>query len=198
MAFAYSQQSFLGTTIHPLTSPLYTPNGLYQPKHLLSFRSSSDKRGLSSQFGSVEAADDVDKGKTNNLAKLAIVTLAAGVLTLGSVSDAMAAKSSGRVGGQAFRSAAPKASSPTPRRSNPRTNNNIYINPPIAPPLFGGYGYGYGWSPFSFFAPGPTLAIGGGGGILDFIFFFFALSFIANVVRNFIRSRDRDDDGEDY
>lgn len=48
----------------------------------------------------------------NQLAKLAIVTLAAGVLTLGSVGDAFAAKSGGRVGGQAFRSSAPRS---TPR-----------------------------------------------------------------------------------
>ena len=52
----------------------------------------------------------------NQLAKLAIVTLAAGVLTLGSVHDASAAKTGGRVGGQAFRSAAP--------RPPPRVNNN--------------------------------------------------------------------------
>ena len=52
----------------------------------------------------------------NQLAKLAIVTLAAGVLTLGSVHDASAAKTGGRVGGQAFRPSAP--------RSAPRINNN--------------------------------------------------------------------------
>lgn len=52
----------------------------------------------------------------NELAKLAVVTLAAGVLTLGSVHDASAAKTGGRVGGQAFRSAAP--------RPAPRVNNN--------------------------------------------------------------------------
>lgn len=52
----------------------------------------------------------------NQLAKLAIVTLAAGVLALGSVQDASAAKTGGRVGGQAFRSPAP--------RSAPRVNNN--------------------------------------------------------------------------
>lgn len=52
----------------------------------------------------------------NQLGKLAIVTLAAGVLTLGSVHDASAAKTGGRVGGQAFRPSAP--------RSAPRINNN--------------------------------------------------------------------------
>lgn len=52
----------------------------------------------------------------NQWAKLAMVTLAAGVLTLGSVHDASAAKSGGRVGGQAFRSSGPK--------SSPRVNQN--------------------------------------------------------------------------
>jgi len=45
----------------------------------------------------------------NQLARLAIATLAAGVLTLGSVHDASAAKTGGRVGGQAFRSPAPRS-----------------------------------------------------------------------------------------
>ncbi|MBA0736145.1 hypothetical protein Gogos_009719 [Gossypium gossypioides] len=64
-------------------------------------------------------SDDHDDSSWRNekqLAKLAMVTLAAGVLTLGSVGDASAAKTGGRVGGQAFRSAAP--------RSAPRANNN--------------------------------------------------------------------------
>lgn len=59
----------------------------------------------------------LERGNENRLAKLAIVTLAAGVLSLGSVHDASAAKTGGRVGGQAFRSAAPRSSSP-------RINNN--------------------------------------------------------------------------
>lgn len=52
----------------------------------------------------------------NQLVKLALVAVAAGVLTLGSVGDASAAKSGGRIGGQAFKSSAP--------RSSPRINNN--------------------------------------------------------------------------
>ncbi|OWM86995.1 hypothetical protein CDL15_Pgr016032 [Punica granatum] len=55
---------------------------------------------------------DGKRGEKNQLAKLAMVALAAGVLTFGSVGDASAAKSGGRVGGQAFRSSAPKASAP--------------------------------------------------------------------------------------
>lgn len=56
------------------------------------------------------------KNEKNKLGKLAMVALAAWVLTLGSVHDASAAKTGGRVGGQAFRSSAP--------RSSPRINNN--------------------------------------------------------------------------
>ena len=58
--------------------------------------------------------------ENNQLAKLALVTLAAGVLTLGAIDPAFAAKSGGRVGGQAFRSA-PKSA---PRSSSPRVNNS--------------------------------------------------------------------------
>jgi uncharacterized membrane protein len=46
-----------------------------------------------------------------------MVALAAGVLVLSPVDDAMAGKSGGRVGGKAFRSAAP-------RSSGPRINNS--------------------------------------------------------------------------
>ncbi|KAI4344430.1 hypothetical protein L6164_011659 [Bauhinia variegata] len=139
------------------------------------------------------------KNGENKLAKLAIVTLAAGVLTLGSVQDASAAKTGGRIGGQAFRSSAP--------RSSPRINNNsrsnIYINPQVAPPLVGGYGYGYGvpfyggwgWSPFSFYAPGPSVAVGIGGGFDTLVLVMF-LGAAAAVVRKFFGSRYEDD--EDY
>lgn len=78
---------------------------------------------------------------------------------------------------------------------------NIYINPPVAPPLVGGYGYGYGvpfyggwgWSPFSFFAPGPSVAVGIGGGFETLLLFIF-LGALAAVVRRFVGSRDEDDD----
>ncbi|PWA84143.1 hypothetical protein CTI12_AA161340 [Artemisia annua] len=135
--------------------------------------------------------------ENNQLAKLALVTLAAGVLTLGAIDPAFAAKSGGRVGGQAFRSA-PKSA---PRSSSPRVNNsrtNIYINPPVAPPLYGGYGYGYGgwgWSPFSFFAPGPSVAVGVGGGF-DTLVLFMLFGAATAVVRRFFGSRNDYDDEE--
>ncbi|KAL9224114.1 hypothetical protein vseg_000183 [Gypsophila vaccaria] len=137
------------------------------------------------------------------LAKLVVVTLVAGALTVSSVGDAFAAKSGGRVGGQAFRSSAPRPSAP--RASAPRSNSrtNIYVNPPVAPRL-GGYRYGYGvpfyggwgWSPFSFFAPGPSVAVGVGGGF-ELIVPFMILGAAAAVIRRFRGSR-RDDDDDDY
>ncbi|XP_010483246.1 PREDICTED: uncharacterized protein LOC104761812 [Camelina sativa] len=133
----------------------------------------------------------------NQLAKLAIATLAVGVLALGNVGDAFAAKSGGRVGGQAFRSSAPR---PPPRINN-RSRTNIYVNPQVAPPLVGGYGYGYGgygWSPFSFFAPGPAVAVGAGGGGFDLLLLFMFFGAASAVARNFFRSRNDEDDGDDY
>ncbi|XP_057978928.1 uncharacterized protein LOC131165287 [Malania oleifera] len=142
---------------------------------------------------------DSSKTTENQLAKLAIVALAAGVLTLGSVHEASAAKTGGRIGGQAFRSSAPRSYSP--RIDNSR--RNVYINPPLAPPLSGGYGYGFGvpfyggwgWSPFSLVAPAPSVAIGFGGGfeVLSFILF---LGAIVAVVKRFVGLRTEDD--EDY
>ncbi|KAL3532786.1 hypothetical protein ACH5RR_006307 [Cinchona calisaya] len=137
------------------------------------------------------------KKNENQLAKLAVVTLAAGVLALNSVDPASAAKTGGRVGGQAFKSSAPRSSSP--RINNSRTN--IFVNPPVAPPLVGGYGYGFGvpfyggwgWTPFSFFAPGPSVAIGVGGGFEVFLLFL-VLGAVSAVIRRFLASREEDFD----
>ncbi|PKA49467.1 hypothetical protein AXF42_Ash016656 [Apostasia shenzhenica] len=147
-----------------------------------------------------EASDDVNHKSNGDRwpkTKLAIVALAAGVLALGASGDAVAAKSGGRVGGQAFRSTAPRSSGP--RVNNSRTN--IYINPPVAPPLVGGYGYGlpfyggWGWSPFTFFTSGPAVAVGVGGGfeVLAAVLVFGA---VAAVVRRLLGRRVEDE--EDY
>ncbi|XP_008804912.2 uncharacterized protein LOC103718046 isoform X1 [Phoenix dactylifera] len=180
MALASPQHAFL--TGNPLSS-IPKPTRRSLPPLLLSFRCSMEKESGSSGRSEMK------------LAKLGIVTLAAGVLTLGSVHDAMAAKSGGRVGGQAFRSAAPRSSGP--RINNSRTN--VFINPPMAPPLVGGYGYGvpfyggWGWSPFTFFAPGPSIAVGIGGGFEVFAAFL-VLGAIAAVIRRFTGWRDGDED----
>lgn len=124
------------------------------------------------------------------LGKLAMVALAAGVLVLTPVDDAMAGKSGGRVGGKAFRSAAPRPSGP--RINNSRTN--IYVNP--APPLVGGYGYGgyggYGLSPFGGFYGGPSVALGVGGGFDTFVLLIVGGA-VVGAVRRFLNRKDNDD-----
>ncbi|KAL2928892.1 Proto-oncogene tyrosine-protein kinase ROS [Bienertia sinuspersici] len=173
---------------NPIVIQTYKPI----PKAPISFFIVSCKYPSNDQHNQSDSSRKVEK----QLAKLAMVTMAAGVLTLGLVGDASAAKSGGRVGGQAFRSSAPRASSP---RANSRTN--IYVNPPTAPPLVGGYGYGigvpyyggWGWSPFSFFAPGPSVAVGVGGGF-DLLVLFMVMGAVAAFIRRFRGSREEDDD----
>ncbi|KAL7263444.1 hypothetical protein ACSBR1_001574 [Camellia fascicularis] len=185
IALAFSQQSLL---INALT-PSHKPNN---NKNLIPLNSIPISCGYQSDQPKNSLKNE------NPLAKLALVTLAAGVLTLGSVDPASAAKTGGRVGGQAFRSSAPPLSS-SPRINNSRTN--VYINPPVAPPLVGGYGYGFGvpfyggwgWSPFSFFAPGPSVAVGIGGGF-DLLVLFMFLGAASAVIRRFFGSREEDDD----
>ncbi|XP_074592378.1 uncharacterized protein LOC141848216 [Curcuma longa] len=179
MALISSTRSFL--TVNPL-SPFTKHKKALHRAPLVACRCSVD--------------DGSSSGKSEaKLAKLAMVTLAAGMLALGSVDPAAAAKSGGRVGGQAFRSAAPRVSGP--RINNSRTN--IYVNPPIAPPLFGGYGYGapfyggWGWSPFTFFVPGPGIAVGVGGGF-DVFVAFLVLGAIAAAIRRVFGSKDYEDD----
>ncbi|KAL8488946.1 hypothetical protein ACS0TY_024551 [Phlomoides rotata] len=176
MSAALIDSSFLSK---PLPSS-FKPQRRTAPKHVL----------ISCKQTPAEDNDSTSKSE-NRFAKLALVAMTAGVLTLGAVDPAAAAKTGGRVGGQAFRPSAPRPSGP--RINNSRTN--VYINPPVAPPLIGGYGYGYGgfgWSPFSFFAPGPSVAVGVGGGF-DLIFLFMVLGAVSTVFRRFFRSRDDDD-----
>lgn len=52
---------------------------------------------------------------------------------------------------------------------------------------------GWGWTPFSFFAPGPSVAVGIGGGF-DLVALFLVLGAIAAVVRRFTGSRSEEDD----
>ncbi|KAJ4830503.1 hypothetical protein Tsubulata_012825 [Turnera subulata] len=186
MSIALSQQSFLANTL--LTPVSYKPRRRNVKN--CTFATISCRHSSSED----DPKHSCSWKSENQLAKLAVVTLAAGVLTLGSVGDASAAKSGGRIGGQAFRSSAPRSSGP---RINNNSRTNIYVNPPVAPPLVGGYGYGvpyggWGWSPFSFFAPGPSVAIGIGGGFDTLVLFMF-LGAAAAVLRRFLGSSDEDD-----
>lgn len=185
MSMASLQQSCL-------TNPLKIPTHKSKPKTTNPFFIVSCKYPPNDDQ---QNQDNSPRKVEKKLAKLAMVTLAAGVLALGSMGDASAAKSGGRIGGQAFRSSAP--------RSSPRINSrtNIYVNPPVAPPLVGGYGTGFGvpfyggwgWSPFSFFAPGPAVAVGVGGSF-DLLVLIMFLGAAAAVVRKFLGSRVDDDD----
>ncbi|XP_078438093.1 FLUCTUATING-LIGHT-ACCLIMATION protein 1, chloroplastic [Wolffia australiana] len=177
MALGFSQQAFVASiSVAPPALRRCHP----QSPPRLSCRASADD-------------DDTNTERSlqiQRLAKLAVVAVAAGVLSLGPVDGAAAAKSGGRVGGQAFRSSAPRIN---------KSRTNIYVNPPVAPPLVGGYGYaspyygGFGWSPFSFFAPGPAIAVGVGG--FDFLLPLLVLGAVASVLRGFLRrGRDEEDD----
>ncbi|CAH8338097.1 unnamed protein product [Eruca vesicaria subsp. sativa] len=185
-AIASSQQSFL--------SDSFSFRHSFKPRH--SYKLTRPNSICCKSPNHDDDETDSSRKNENQLAKLAIVTLAVGVLALGSVGDASAAKSGGRIGGQAFRSSAPR---PPPRINN-RSRTNIYVNPQVAPPLIGGYGYGgyggWGWSPFSYFAPGPAVAVGGGGG-LDLLVLFMFFGAASAVARNFFRSRNEEDE-DDY
>ncbi|KAF5193149.1 transmembrane protein [Thalictrum thalictroides] len=92
MAIASSQQAFL-------TNALISTHKIRNPTTTISCKCSMNN-------------DHESPRKEMQIAKLAMVTLATGILTLGSVDGALAGKSGGRVGGQAFRPSAPRASSP--------------------------------------------------------------------------------------
>ncbi|KAJ0985094.1 hypothetical protein J5N97_003450 [Dioscorea zingiberensis] len=183
MATTIIQPSFL-TGNNPLR-PITKLNWKSHPSPLLSC-SASMRQGSENSGNKHEM----------KLSKMAMVTLTTGLLALTPVHEATAAKTGGRVGGQAFRSAAP------PKSSGPRINNsrtNVFINPPVAPPLVGGYGYGtpfyggWGWSPFTFFAPGPSVAVGIGGGF-DLFAAILLFGLITTVIRRFTRGRLEDED----
>jgi len=115
-----------------------------------------------------------------------IAALLAGAIMLAPLveaPDALAARSSGRVGGSSFRSApsrsysAPSRSYSSPSRSysapsrsysapSASSRTNIYVAPPVFSP-FGGYGYGIPFSPFGYgygYSSPPVVIAGGGGG----------------------------------
>lgn len=79
------------------------------------------------------------------------------------------------------------------------SRNNIYVNPPVAPPLIGGYGYavpcygGWGWSPFMFFAPGPSITVGVGGGF-EVLLAFLVFGAVTAVIRGLFGRRDYEED----
>lgn len=95
------------------------------------------------------------KGAAKGAAALAL----AAALTLGAPADALAARSSGRMGGSSFRSAAPSRSYSSPgamsssRSAMSSTGPSMMSRSMIAPTIFvpmGGYGYGMGGMGYGF------------------------------------------------
>ncbi|PKU69596.1 hypothetical protein MA16_Dca012930 [Dendrobium catenatum] len=228
MAISFSShRNFL--TGNPFLPPIRQTN-TKKPLHLFlsPYRASASMNKEGSDFQSSRC----DKFP---IAKLAVVAVAAGVLALGAVGDAEAAKSGGRIGGKAFRSAPPRSSGPRVNNNSRETlvagewrtveggwsrgcvkgttceafgsdgltvATNIFISPPVAPPLVGGYGYGspfyggWGWSPFTYFLPGPSIAVGIGGGF-EFFVAILAFGAITAIIRRFTGRREEEDD-EDF
>lgn len=100
-----------------------------------------------------------------------LAMMLAGVMLTGFPDDALAARSGGRVGGSAFRSAPRSATRSAPRsstRMGATTINRgptvIFGGPLFSPFGYGGYGYGggfgmYGFGPFGY-GYNPALSIG--------------------------------------
>jgi uncharacterized membrane protein len=132
----------------------------------------------------------------------------AGIMMTSAVApeDALAARSSGRMGGSSFKSAprsAPRAAAPRGGGgSGPSVRNNTY-NTYVAPPV-GGYGYGGGWgggiSLFPRFYSPPIFGFGLPiGGFFNFLFTMFVVTTIFGVIRGALSKKDdgnrrRDDD----
>ena len=91
------------------------------------------------------------------------------VLVLGNASDAMAARSGGRIGGGSFR--APSRSYSTPRGGG---YGGGYRSP--------GYGYGGGGFGFPFLL--PFIGFGGGGGLFSILIFFALANFLVRAFRS--------------
>ncbi|MFQ6638272.1 hypothetical protein Gotur_014925, partial [Gossypium turneri] len=133
-------------------------------------------------------SDDLKDSAWRNekqLAKIAIVTVASGVLTQAQLPMLQLPK-------QVAESGVNRSSHQL--RAQPQEPTAI----PGAPPLVGVYGFDFGgwgwsWSPFSFFVPGPSVAIGVGSGFDTLVIFLF-LGAVAAIARRFLGPREDEDD----
>ena len=118
--------------------------------------------------------------------------------------EALAARSSGRVGGSSFRSAPRAAPRSAPRASaTARASTNVYVAPPLGGYGYGGYGYG-GLGGFGLGMPpvviagGPVVGYGGGFSLLGSLFQFFAIAAIFQLLLSqFTNLGRRKEEGED-
>lgn len=120
--------------------------------------------------------------------------------------EALAARSSGRVGGSSFRSAPRAAPRSAPRSSaTARASTNVYVAPSLGGyGGYGGYGYGglggfgLGMPPVIIAGGGPVVGYGGGFSLLGSLFQFFAIAAIFQMLLSlFTATNRRKEEGED-
>ena len=141
----------------------------------------------------VAASEDKSRGVPETV-KRALVAAACGILLTSTAlpEDSWAARSGGRVGGRAFRSAPrPRAA---PRMSRSGGTRGAYT----APPLVGGYGYGYGRGLGfnSFFAP-PIFFFSPFGSMFQLFLLFVAVQTVLSFGESFRTKRGTSEDDED-
>uniref|UniRef100_A0A7S0WG54 Uncharacterized protein n=1 Tax=Chlamydomonas leiostraca TaxID=1034604 RepID=A0A7S0WG54_9CHLO len=128
----------------------------------------------------------------NRLA-LPVVTVCTAAMLAGAImpEEALAAKSSGRVGGSSgFKSRRVESARPT----STTTVNNVVVGAPVmAPPLFSPFG-GFGFGGFSimptFIMPIPFF-----GGLLQLFFLVTLVSVVFGVIRSLGAGKNKDKDG---
>ncbi|GFH23776.1 hypothetical protein V8C86DRAFT_2604551 [Haematococcus lacustris] len=131
---------------------------------------------------------------------LPLAALVAAAMLTGSAipSEALAAKSSGRVGGTSgFKSRKMEAAAPSQQQTTVINNTTVLAPAPVmAPPLIGGFGYGgfgYSFMP-SFVLPFPFM-----GGILQIFLVVTVVSIIFNVIKGVfaatVSASKKNDDG---
>ncbi|GMH39700.1 hypothetical protein BSKO_07598 [Bryopsis sp. KO-2023] len=135
-----------------------------------------------------------ERRKLHELMAAPMAAAVAAALISGSVlpEEAFAARSGGRVGGSAFRSAPRQSARTAPAAGGTTIQNNYYA----APPVFGGFGFP-GFGGFSIM---PTFGVPigfGFGGIFSIFITLFVLSAVVNTVRsiqeNTVDKKRRDD-----
>ena len=119
----------------------------------IAIRASTSERPPASELQRMTECEPARAPWWKGAAKGAAALALAAALTLGAPADALAARSSGRMGGSSFRSAAPSRSYSSPgamsssRSAMSSTGPSMMSRSMIAPTIFvpmGGYGYGMG------------------------------------------------------
>lgn len=154
-----------------------------------------------------ERNDDTQQGPVPKALTLPLAAALAGLMMTSAMApdEALAARSSGRMGGSSFRSAAPRsAPRAAPSRGSgggggrPSVRTNTY-NTYVAPSV-GGYGYGGGGIsifPRPFY-PAPIFGFGLPiGGFFNFLFTMFIITAVFGVIRGALSKGNNNNDRRD-